>query len=274
MRSFKSLSLILSFVTITTAVHSRADEVIPGYLPDFQYQLTDVGARGAIEAFQKLNRNTEMTSICANRANLWSYEMDRRSMKETGQRLQSGKIFVFFTEATQDPVYNTEDKLWWYHVAPVVLADGQIRVIDGAFPRSIRGPVSIEQWNANFANGHKCYELKGDADADMIAEIRFQQALTQKKGTCYYRITPMYYLSPLSIVWHDVDSKKSPEESPTPGINTKTPFNATRWIKADLVGSCQQGQDRGFSLRSKKKWCEKFLGLGKWADGTNLVSDY
>lgn len=284
MRHHRIFSAILA-VVVVSAIASRANhedaplnfptnpafEPIPGYLEDFQYQLTDIGTRGAEDAFHALDRDTKMTSICANRANLWSFQLDHDSMKETGKRLQSGKIFILFTEAVQDPVFNTDDKLWWFHVAPVVLADGQYKVLDGGFPGGIRGPVSVESWNSYFAKGNRCVELKG-SDTDLIEAMRLERALPQTRGVCYYRITPMYYLTPLSIIWHDIDSYK-PKSPANEFVNLETPFKPDHWLKGDLVGSCEQGHTRGFSLRSKKKWCEKFLHIGKWDDGLGLVSD-
>jgi hypothetical protein len=207
-----------------------------------------------------------MSSICLNRANLWAYDMDRRKVLAEQQRLQSAKIFVFFTPINQA----SEGKDWWFHVAPVVMADGQLKVLDGSFPNGIHGPVSIEAWNSYFTQGYKCREIRA-TDTDLIDRMRYQLAfpsidpVTREKADCYYQLVPMFYGTPLSIAWHFVDSKLPPSEERTI-VNNQHPFTPTTWLKDDLIGACTQG------LGHRERWCKKnFLKFGKWDDGANIA---
>lgn len=234
--SYRLLLSVFLFVGSLSVSFARADDFLvdpptPGVLADFGYTMNDVGNQaGAL--FASLNRDTKMTSICANRAHIWTYDLARF------HNVRAAKIFLFYTAING----SQDDVTWWYHVAPLVLSNGQYVVLDGGFPGSVRGPVTIGQWLNRFARTPDCTMLTA-ADDDLEQYFKIATVLPSTRGVCYYRLTPMYYQFPISVAYHDIDGTYSP----------------TGWNSEDLIDACMQGMSGGFIF--KRHFCKKYLGL-------------
>ena len=103
-------------------------------------------------------------SICSNRATVWNYEMKRR------HNIDSKKTFIHFTAAYIHANYDDGKhksafrralevkmgkKVWYYHVAPSVVSEGETYVMDKKFTEK---PVVTAEWADTFI-GHLSNKL-------------------------------------------------------------------------------------------------------------------
>ena len=78
----------------TRAVASDIQNADLALMDIFNYKLTDVTQNKMQLAFKSLNfedNSTRRSSVCANRAHFWAYDLYRR------YQIQSGKVFIFYT---------------------------------------------------------------------------------------------------------------------------------------------------------------------------------
>lgn len=135
------------------------------------------------DIFQNLlNDGDKGLSQCFKRAHMWSYDM------WTKLGIKSQKIFIFYTKRFQA----LEDFQWWFHVAPMVEADGQEFVLDPTF---MDRPVSVQEWVDYFMRSKKITCPVVDKYQDYENH--------QWKRLCYLMKVPMYHFRPLDIELRD-----------------------------------------------------------------------
>ena len=244
------------------------DAADPAVLKDFDnYQLTELNSVAEAQTlFNELNREFRVTSICANRAHVWSYDMLRQ------HGVKSGKIFIHFTPSGRAD----EDITWAFHVAPyVIVKEKQIvdgveqivkkeYVLDAGFG-SIRGPITVQQWSKYFGKSENCVVLDPQNNPEHLKledhnspglhpSNRHVNGATQypmpQGSTCYVRKTPMHYWMPAGVYGNDLYAAGKSEYS----IYHLNDFNQSM-----LVQACKQGI-QGFPL-FKKRWCREYLGF-------------
>ena len=131
-----------------------------------------------------LNDGDKRRSECFKRAHIWSYDMWSKS------GITSEKIFIFWTKRFSI----LEEHDWWFHVAPMVTANGEELVMDGTF---FTKPVSVKEWTNYF--------MKTDKITCPIANSYQDYENNQFKRLCYIFKTPMHYFRPFDI--EDRDKK-------------------------------------------------------------------
>lgn len=133
-----------------------------------------------------LNDGDRSRSQCFKRAHMWSYDM------WTKGGVKSQKIFMFYSKRYQ--IY--EEFNWWFHVAPLVVVNGEDFVMDGTF---MTKPTTVDEW--------KNWFLK--TDKITCPEINRYQQFEQNHWTrlCFLMKVPMYYFRPLDI--ENRDKKKT-----------------------------------------------------------------
>jgi hypothetical protein len=145
---------------------------------------TDLQSYATVEKIfnNMLNDGDKTFSQCFKRAHMWSYDM----WSKLG--VYSEKIFIFYTKRFSI----LEEFDWWFHVAPMVTANGQEYVLDGTF---FDKPQSIEDWKNAFLGTNKI----SCAFMNNIQEYESNQW----SRLCYLMRTPMYHFSPLDIKHRD-----------------------------------------------------------------------
>ena len=85
-----------------------------------------------------------------------------------------------------------EEEKWWFHVAPMVIANGTEYVFDGTF---FEKPVTVKEWTTRFIKSAKI-------TCPVINNLQ-EYTNNQWNRLCYLMKVPMYYLSPLDIEFRD-----------------------------------------------------------------------
>jgi hypothetical protein len=137
----------------------------------------------AAEIFSRLSEDHrhKNRSQCYNRAYIWSKKMYDED------NVHSMKIFVFYTKKYRKEV----SKKWWYHVAPMVMVNGEYIVMDKEFTRK---PVTDQQWEYKFAarrigdNDYRCPKI------DNINE--YYETKNMADNYCNILHASMYYWGP------------------------------------------------------------------------------
>jgi hypothetical protein len=113
---------------------------------------------------------------------MWAFDMWSK------MGINSQKIFMFYTDR-----YQAIDEFdWWFHVAPVVTADGVDYVLDGTF---MKKPVTVKEWTDYFMQTSKI----------TCPAITKYQDFEDHQWTklCYTMKAPMYYFRPLDLEMRD-----------------------------------------------------------------------
>lgn len=151
-----------------------------------QFSPTDLQSeKVASEVFSDmLNDGDRRRSQCFKRAHMWAYDM----WSKLG--INSQKIFIFYTRR----YIQHEEFEWWFHVAPMVVANGKELVLDGTF---MEKPISVQEWKDYFIKSTKitCPVINHYSDYEN----------NQWQRLCYLMKVPMYYFTPLNI--EDRDKK-------------------------------------------------------------------
>lgn len=152
-----------------------------------QFAPTDLQSTTQVEEVfnNMLNDGDRKRSQCFKRAHMWSFDM----WSKLG--INSQKLFIFYTK--RYVIY--EDFEWWFHVAPMVTAQGVDYVLDGTF---MQKPVTVKEW--------KDYFIKSDkVNCPIIDNYKVYQD-NQMTKLCFLMKLPMYYLSPLDIENRDLNN--------------------------------------------------------------------
>jgi hypothetical protein len=245
---------LLSFSSASFAQSAPA----AGYLSDYQYQVANVTADQAQSLMDNEFRNTQNASICANRANLWSFIMNK------DESIEVGKVFIHFTAAGEA----NENKQWSYHVAPYVIVNGVETVLDGGFDVFKHQPVALSDWTNYFGKSPNCVVLdpthnpahlaleQNDLPNDQVTPLTYKkggarQYPTPEGTTCYIRKVPMYYTFPIDVYGADLALSGQTEYSK---------YLRTSFDKDDVLDSCKQAI--GF-FQNLSTNCSKYLGFSK-----------
>jgi hypothetical protein len=129
-----------------------------------------------------LNDGDKGRSQCFKRAHMWAFDMWSK------MGITSQKIFMFYTDR-----YQIVDEFdWWFHVAPLVSANGVDYVLDGTF---MDKPVTVKEWTDYFMRTSKI---------NCPAITKYQQFEdNQWTKLCYTMKAPMYYFRPLDLEMRD-----------------------------------------------------------------------
>jgi hypothetical protein len=145
------------------------------------YEVSSVSVDKAAELFSTMRTDTRKRSQCYNRAHVWTYELSKKVVN--GKKLDLGKTWLFFTRKyIRDYKYK-----WWFHIAPYIKADSQIRVLDRKFTRT---PLTLQEWTDEFMyNDAKC----------KVIEFYNDYRNNQDVESCFVINSSMYYWQPLHI---------------------------------------------------------------------------
>ena len=194
-----------SFVTVLSACLSigvpkafSANIPIEGY----NYSVTDIKSKGlsAQALFDETNylgMDLEH-SVCANRAQVWSYDLHRK------YGINPGTIFIFFGAK----VWEGQKHSYWYHAGTYVVENGKELVLERSYS-DVTKPLTVVEWMDNEMEGRvdasKCIELKKGADADLTADFYVHAFLPNYRDNgkhaydCYYRKVPGYIPYPETV---------------------------------------------------------------------------
>lgn len=141
----------------------------------------------ATEIFKgMLNDGDRRRSQCFKRAHMWSFDMWSKL------NIFSQKVFIFYTQR----YIQLEEFDWWFHVAPMVVVQGEEYVLDGTF---MSKPVTVKAW--------KDYFIKSEKINCPVAEIYTDFSKNQWNRLCYLMKVPMYHFSPLDIEKRDTKNE-------------------------------------------------------------------
>lgn len=129
------------------------------------------------------NDGDRSRSQCFKRAHIWAYDMWSQL------NISSQKIFIFYTQR----FIQLEDFEWWFHVAPMVVANNNEFVLDATF---MEEPVTVTAWKNRF--------LSENITCPIISNYKTYDE-NQFKRLCYLMKVPMHYFSPLDIQNRDLN---------------------------------------------------------------------
>lgn len=149
-----------------------------------QFAPTDLqSVEAATEIFNgMLNDGDRRRSQCFKRAHIWAFDMWSKL------NISSQKMFIFYTQR----YIQLEEFEWWFHVAPMVVVQGEDYVLDGTF---MQKPITAKAW--------KDYFIKSDKVNCPTIENYQEFKNNQWTKLCYLMKVPMYHLSPLDIEFRD-----------------------------------------------------------------------
>jgi hypothetical protein len=247
----------LSFLSLSPCAHAQGALPLPGYLSDYQYQVANVSSDEAQALMQTETKQTSDGSICANRADVWSFIMN----KQAGT--QVGKVFIHFTAEGEA----NENKQWAYHVAPYILIDGEEYVLDGGFDVFHHQPVKLADWMQYFGKDncavldpvHNPGDLaleQNDLPNDSVTPLTYtkggaRQYPSENGHKCYIRKAPMYYVYPIDVYAADLALA---------GQNEYSSYLLSAFDQGDALQACNQALD-GFYRMSHS--CKSYLGIKK-----------
>jgi hypothetical protein len=221
------------------------------FLPDYNTHLTDVESVGLTKerVFRQLDRNLVdvYESVCSNRAHVWTYQLAKQ------KQITAGKIFVFYTDRSG----MARQENWWYHVAPIISAKGELSVIDGGLPGVIDKPLTKDAWFKKIVNYTACREITSE-DVDLIPNmftmIRMPKMSLAGVSDCYYRITSAPYWTPKTIALNLLGKNEAGEP---------ISFERTDFVENEVLAACLEVSTTGLNPGTERrlKRCRKFLGL-------------
>lgn len=222
-------------------------------LNNFDWKVTDIKSRGlnSNKLFKELDRKfiNLKSSICSNRAHMWSYELEGK------YNIDTGKVFLFYTK--ESGVNEQSIRGWWYHVAPVVSDKGVLTVLDGGFPGFIKEPMSIYGWMQKFSRHERCKEIQPH-ETELIKEMfngsLYPDVTPYGVHKCYYMVTPSPYWTPATIATEILGH----DENGRPARIDRTEINT--W---ELEYACMEATTnklgRIFGAAAAKEKCEEFI---------------
>lgn len=217
----------------------------PIILDDHDFKLTDIASLNIDkkDLFGLMDRTIVRTqdSICSNRAQIWGYDYKRK------QKLDSGKIFLFFTSQTYT--------YWWYHAANVINEKGKFWVMDAGFPNRIKGPLLLKDWLKEFNGAAQCKRIRlGDNELleKIYSESLFPTKTSYGSYGCYYIISPATYWTPNQIAMNMLgrDSNGNPVRYSKETIDKNDVYEACLETSTDPIG---------YALRLGHRICRGYL---------------
>ncbi len=253
---FGTLAIAQTSVPEATTVATPASTPVPGFLPEFQYQVTQFDNMAQAQAAMDIETtDTRQKSICGNRAQIWTYMMRKQA------NVQAGKVFIHFTKlGTAD-----ENKQWDYHVAPYVIVNGKEMVLDHSFDVFKGHPTPLSTWTKYFGKSEKCvvldpihnpthlkYEhnnLSSDKETPLTFSGKGARQYPTTEGICYIRKVPMYYFNPMEV--YAVDLYLA-------GDATYARYLKNDFDQSEVLQACRQAMSIQFRLNQS---CNNYLGL-------------
>jgi hypothetical protein len=246
------MQFLLAILALVSTAH--ADQ--PGFLKDFNYQVTQLKTMGQAQALENsLTTETRNSSICANRAHYWSYELSKF------KNIQTGKVFIHFTALGEA----NENKEWAYHVAPYVVVNGEEMVLDPVFAEFKKRPVKMENWTNHFGKSKNCVVLdplnnpehlkleKNNVGADFITPLDEKTGSARQYpstlGICYIRKVPMYFQWPSEVYGSDLYRT---------GDSQYSQFNYESFNEEGVLAACKQAVK--WSVQASQS-CSDYLGI-------------
>jgi len=144
-RGIMKLGLLFTGILALGAAHSAPLSPMDGYTPS-------VVSKDSVSTIWSSMRDSDITSssICSNRANVWSYEMKKDF------DIDSKKFFIYYTpsfihfaydDGVQKSRYDRTYKVWYYHVAPAINVEGDSIILDKLFGKK---PQTEQEWKDQF----------------------------------------------------------------------------------------------------------------------------
>jgi hypothetical protein len=258
MRQMKTKNFVLQAATLGFSLLSAgsfAQAASTGYIADYSYQVASVSSSQAQSLIDGETRDTSSNSICANRADIWTYIMRKNSA------VQTGKVFIHFTKDGQAD----ENKQWAYHVAPFVIVNGEEMVLDSAFDVFHGKPVKLSEWTKYFGKSANCVELdplhnpahmkleQNNLPNDRVNPITYTRGGARQypstEGICYIRKVPMYYSYPIQVYGADLALS---------GQGQYSSFVRNDFDKDEILSACRQALTFGSRLSES---CASRLGF-------------
>lgn len=150
--------------------------------------------------FGELKERNKWFTQCFNRAHVWSRQMH----KDYG--VKSQKILIYYT-----PKYRSEvDKKWWFHIAPMVVVNGERIVMDKEFTRE---PLSDEKWESVFTVKMRNQNVgPRDYRCQKIVNIsEYYDRVNANSEYCNIQHTSMYYWEPNDMSRLEKEGKQKTE---------------------------------------------------------------
>lgn len=219
-------------------------------LNDYQWNITDIATRGLKRdvLYKKMDRDFVKVkkSICSNRAHMWANDF------KTKHRLDTAKIFIFYTKLEKPPVFA---KSWWYHVAPVVNENGALWVMDPAFGGKEYRPLTKEEWFKEVSIYKTCREIQGN-ETELIELMftgrQFPKDTSYGNHDCHYKIVPHTIWTPRVLAQNLLgkDEEGKPVRVERPEI-----------LKSELFEACLEATTSkiGWAFGNTKKKCEEYV---------------
>jgi hypothetical protein len=242
---------------LATIVLSSSQVLASGYIPDYDYQVTDIAHKGLTkeQLFSTMDQKmmSMKNSICANRAHVWAYDFSRK------YNVKSGKIFIFFGKS----IWTKEDKKgWMYHVAPYIVENGQEWIMEAGYPSEVKKPLQLKEWVENETygriSGDDCLEISDD-DTDLTPYFYNRQTLPEvrngKPGArCYIKKVPGYYWFPMNIAQHELGR----DENGKP-----MSYDPKNYSIDDVLNACIEASSTsvGRIFGGGKGKCKKYLNV-------------
>jgi len=248
------VALALGLFGLSSFAHAQVPA--SGFLADYQYQVANLPSVEAAQALMNTEtRDTASNSVCANRADVWTYMMHK------GQNVQVGKVFIHFTKLGQA----NENKQWAYHVAPYVVVDGQEMVLDNGFDQFHHAPALLSDWTNYFGKSSNCVVLdpthnpehlkleKNDLPNDSVDPLTYTRGSARQyptiEGICYIRKVPMYYVYPIDVYGADLTLS---------GQTQFSKYLIHDFDQDDVLAACRQALTLGARIA---KSCSNYLGI-------------
>lgn len=144
--------------------------------------VTDIKKLGDLEEiFERQRRQFRSRSQCYNRAHVWSWELNK--VYYDGKRIQPGKMWIFYSRN----YIRKHDFKWWFHVAPYLTVNNEIKIIDRTF---LKKPTSENDWVNHLSRVNiSCSEVKN------YSSYREEYI----PADCYFIKTSQFYWQPWQI---------------------------------------------------------------------------
>lgn len=249
-----NLLFVLSALLALSTAHASNQ---PGFLSEFNYQVTNLSSMEEAQRLMDIfDTRTTRTSVCANRAHFWAYDIF------TKRNIQTGKVFIHFTPKGQAD----ENGKWAYHVAPYVLVNGEETVLDAGFGYFKGAPTSLKKWSKYFGKDENCIVLDPINNPKHLKLEQYnmpndwtlpkdwtsggaRQYPTPPNSTCYIRKVPMYYAYPVDVYGVDLYLNK---------VAGHERFFINQFNTGVVLSACNQAVKPGFKIEHS---CKKYFGF-------------
>ncbi|MDA8792557.1 protein-glutamine glutaminase family protein [Bacteriovoracaceae bacterium] len=151
--------------------------------------ITETPEETTMEIFKSLYNRKKKGSQCYNRAYVWANDMHQK------RGIKSKKNFVFYSKKFRREI----DKKWWFHVAPIIMVNGEEVFVDRAFSKK---PLSRLDWETVFIGDlqEKLREEQGIPrySCPMIDRMSIYDA-QKETDWCFHLNANMYFWGPNSL---------------------------------------------------------------------------